>query len=305
MNFKFYPTLRRALHLAAVLAFTSCATSKVTTSNFSNIKLGTWSLTQELKGEGVILIPQWHLASSISAKTDAKIAQEVNQRAIFTQLSTWIEAHTIDAILAEGCEGAIDAQTDQKFNGWSINDLKGELSKQNSIDAILAPIAFKVRVKYPNDIQVVCADNKSLIQKNQLALSNLRGFSGFKFRIEQSTLSQSDHQTFLNASREALSLAKNSPEKIVIESLNSEVKKSLADFDLAIHQRNESFISKSRSIHGIKVIVIGAVHLKDLQLQLSQSNIAFSVWTPVGIDAKDTQLLEQLKSKLKLPEGGS
>ena len=298
--------MKNTLCLLALLSLAACVSQPpVAKSDFSNVKLGTWTQTNEMKGEGVILIPQWHLSPMVTAQAGAKLPQEANQRAIYTQLSSWIGAHTIDALLAEGCEGDIAGQANKKFNGWSIEDLKNELAHQHDIDSILAPIAFKVDARYSKDINVTCGDDEKLIKENQLALSNLRGLVGFKLRIEQGTLSANDRQSYVITAAEVLKLPRNATREVIIAKLNSEIKKSITEFDMAIHLRDQGFVSKANSIRGIKVIVIGAAHLPDLKAQLTQKNIPFSIWTPVGLDDQDAQLIEQLKAKLNSPEGQS
>ena len=303
--------MKNTFTFLALTILASCASQQpAAKSDFSNVKLGTWTQTNEMKGEGVILIPQWHLGPSINVQSGnvqsgTKLPQETNQRAIYTQLSSWIGAHTVDALLAEGCEGDIAGLANKKFNGWSIEDLKNELAHQRTIDSILAPIAFKVDARYSKEITVTCGDDDKLIKENQLALSNLRGLAGFKLRIEQGTLSANDRQSYVNSAAEILKLPRNAKRDVVIAKLNSEIKKSITEFEMAIHLRDEGFISKANSIRGIKVIVIGAAHLPDLKAQLAQKNIPFSIWTPVGLDDQDGQLIEQLKAKLNSNEGQS
>ncbi len=272
----------------------ACATKPTVTPTFSSVKLGTWTVTNEMKNEGVILIPQWHLSPGVVPKAGVPIPQEVNQRAIYLQLTSWISAHTFDALLAEGCEGNIESQANKKFNGYSINDLRNE----KNIDPILAPVAFKIDAKFSKDVNVACGDNDKLIAENQLALSNLRGLAGFKLRIEQTSLSKADRDSYVTAAAEILHLPKGAAPSVVEDKLNAEIKKSIEQFETAIHKRDQIFIAKAKDLKGIKVIVIGSLHLADLQIQLVEKNIPFSIWTPVGLEDQDAKLIEQLKARL-------
>ncbi len=276
----------------------SCASQKVVAPQFSNVKLGTWTVTNQLKNDGVILIPQWHLSPGATPKENAAVPQEVNQRAIYLQLSSWISEHTFDAMVAEGCEGNIEAQAEKKFNGYSIDDLRSELRKQKDIEPILAPVAFKVDAKFSKDVKVACGDNEKLIAENQLALSNLRGLAGFKLRIEQLSLSKLDRESYIHGAAEVLHLPKGAADSVVVEKLNAEIKKSIAEFENAIHRRDENFVAETQKLKGIKVLVVGSLHISDLQILLLEKNIPFSIWTPVGLNDQDAQLVEQLKARL-------
>ena len=293
--------MKNYFYLIFTLSLAACVSSNPNKQvplkdNFSNLKLGSWTLENNLKGDGIILSPQWHLSPNADPKPGEKVPQETNQRAIFAQLSNWIEAHTFDVFLAEGCEGRFEDQLDKKLNGWSTNDLK----IRKDIDTILAPIAFKLSAKYSKKIQILCADNEKLIKDHQMVFSNLRGLAGFKTRIEQTSLSTSDRQTYTTAATEILRLPKSSNQTIVLAKLNSEIKKSIEQFENLLHLRNESVVTKAKSQKGIKVTVIGALHINDLQAQLKKENIAFSIWTPEGLDTKDAQLIQELKGKVDL-----
>ncbi len=249
-----------------------------------------------IKDEGVILIPQWHLGSGPIPSEHPP--QEANQLAIYTQLSTWVEGHTIDSLLAEGCEGPIENQTSVKINGWSVDDLTGELSQKHNIDSLLAPIAYKIKAKYKNNLVVACGDREQLIHDNLLALSNLRGFAGFKMRLEDPQLSPQDRESYLNKAAEVLRLPRDSSLKFVLENLNSEISKSLDQFENLLQQRNDNFVLQLEQLKGIKVLVIGALHLHGLEAQLTKKKIPYSIWTPIGLEDQENRLIEQLKSKL-------
>lgn len=255
--------------------------------------MGVWDSQALEDSNGVILIPQWHLSPQTNTNpltTDPP--QSKNQSAIFYELSEWITNNYVQSIVVEGCEGILSENPDLKFNGWSLNDLQ----KEKNINNVQTHIGLKLLAKFKQKADVECGDNLELVKKNQISLSDIRAILGFKLRIEQKDLSAADKKKFVEGAREMLQMPKTASVKDIQKNLNSELAKSIAQFEDLISQRNNSFLQKISKLNGRKVILIGAIHINDLKKKLTDKKIPFSVWKPIGLSSEDEDFLQKLKN---------
>jgi hypothetical protein len=254
------------------------------------------------KNEGVILVPQWHLSPQVNTKTNKTLLPQFkNQTAIYRTVSEWIDNHSVNAVLVEGCEGTLSDFPDTHYNGWSLHELDQEKLSKNTIADIQTHVGLKLQVDYKDKVKIICGDDLQLIKENQLALSDIRGLAGFKSRIEQTGLDQKSKQNFISEAKIILKLPADISDTQVHTAVDQALQKSILHFEELIAKRNSIFVSKSKNLSGKKVIIIGALHIEDLKRQLEQQNISFSVWRPEGLEGGEDQLIDQLKSKIKGP----
>ena len=300
------------------LAFIGCSTGSKQSVPLNDDRLGAWELGTvhgklnidpvmlhqdfEHARDEVILVPQWHLSPQTNTRNlKTEIPQAKNQNAIFHMLSRWIQDGFIDSVVIEGCEGDLGKQGEVSYNGWSLNDLKNEKETGKDIDPVQTHVGLKLMAQFAEKVSVKCGDTLKLIKDNQLALSDVRGLFGFKVRIEQRDLTLTERERFVSGAKEVLSLPKKIPDDEVIAKLNAEIQSSISKFENLIQKRNDHFLSQLILLKGRKVLIVGALHIKDLESKLSVQGLPFSVWRPVGLGDDETSLIEKLKFKFKVP----
>ena len=255
--------------------------------------LGTWDPKVLEKENGVIIIPQWHLAPETDTKNiKGDLPQSINQTSIYKELSNWIVDKYVDTVIIEGCENKNEFEKSMKFNGWTLNDLL----QTPSIEEVQTHIGLKLKARFKDNIYIECGDNLALIKENQLALSEIRGLTGFKLRIEQQDLSPTIRKKYVESAKAVLHLSSEKNEKDVLAQIKLNLEKEIEIFETIIKKRNDSFINKTNEIKGRKVILIGLIHLNDMKKKLSNLNIPYSTWIPTGLDHAEKDLLSRLKA---------
>jgi hypothetical protein len=279
-----------------ILAFLGC--SSQTVKSVPSTAVGQWDVSALESPDGIVLVPQWHYSPHTQTRDHKlNLPQDKNQNAIFEQVSTWIQSQYIKSVVVEGCEGQLTSTPDISYNGWSLNILRD----QKNIESIQTHVGLKLLSRFKGSAKVECGDDLNLIKKHQLALSDIRGLAGFKMRIESSNLSPQQRAQFISGLRDVLKLQKKSREEFVLKRLDQELKISIERFEALIKKRNEIFLAKAQSLPGRKVIVIGALHIEDLKHILTEQNIPFAIWRPVGLDDDGSNLIPNLKKHLRLP----
>lgn len=246
----------------------------------------------------VTLIKQWHLSSSQRTEdiqNSRKLAQFQNQKDIFLQVSNLIKKKKTNVIIAEGCEGVIDEKFKTAFNGWSMTDLKKEV-KEDHFQDIMAPVPMKIKAMYPK-VSVVCGDNLDLIRKNLRSMSDLRGFSGFYQRLLQARKNDlNKFNAYFNQ------LKKLFPNENIIDPVQFSLKKSiksLEDFEGYIKERNTFFLKSIKAnLEGNPVVIIGGLHVMDLQKKLFLEKVKSHIVVPEGYSNDEQKLIFALKEIL-------
>lgn len=241
----------------------------------------------------VILIPQWHLSpNEITNPQAKKLPQIPNQMAIYHQLVDWVEKGQVKTVVAEGCEGEIKKGFSEKFNGWSLEDLE----KSQDLDSAITNIGLKLEAKFGPRLKVICGDNLDLINKNQLAFSDIRGLMGFKLRITDFKNQPEKYEEYLNTLREVLKLPEETSQEDVIKTLNAELVKSLESFKLIIQQRNDSFVNILNSAEKPVAVIIGAIHIEGLKNKLQNNQVL--TFEPIGLKGDEAFIVERLEKML-------
>lgn len=246
----------------------------------------------------VYIIKQWHLSPSTNTsdiEKSKKLPQYINQIDIYDRVLSLVNEKKSGVVIAEGCETNSE-YLKTNFNGWNL-----ELLEQRKIigdlDEILAPVPLKIKAKLNDEISVVCGDNLKLIQENNLAFSDLNGFSGFFERLKY--YKQNDekkYQKYLKAFKETTDF--NSKEDPVLVAKNKTLS-SLNKFRLYIEKRNLSFLDAiKKNLDENPIVVIGGLHVSNLVESLEKLDIEYEVITPSKYPAQDEQLVGKLQVSL-------
>ncbi len=254
----------------------------------------------------VVLIPQWHLSPTTdTTSSSAGLPQSENQRAIYRQLIEWVESGQVKTVLVEGCEGEVQDGFSDHFNGWSLADLQKLSAEQ--LDNVMTQVGLKLKAKVGSKVRVICGDNLALIKKHQLILSDMRGLLGFKIRIEQFKDDLKKRADYIATVRDLLKLSVGTDDSTVISKLDDELRQKLVDFNQVLHERNELFAlrAQSRDATPITAIVIGAIHIRDLDRQLQDAKLTTQTFTPTGLAGDEGDLLSQIQTLLAKPSAKS
>lgn len=267
-----------------------------------NDSLGKQTQTCEPKSQSskkhVWIFQQWHLSPSVNTQKnpEKKHPQQENQTAIYTQIDQWVSQGLIDLVLAEGCEGEINHQFSKVFNGWSMKGLKSK-SKTPQFKEIISHVPMKLEAKYQAKLKTVCADDDSLIKKQNLALSDARGALGFLTRIDQYKNNPQKSKGYLEGVRDVYQLSSIPSPKTASQILIKKIRASIKGFKNIIHLRNKKAVEIIQtSKESEQVLVIGGIHAHGLVAQLEKLNMACTVVEPRGFRNDVGVLLKQLDS---------
>ena len=244
------------------------------------------------------IIKQWHLAPkmrTLDIQASKQLPQFTNQKDIFLKLKEMVNKGKLKTILSEGCEGIIDSTFPTKHYGWGYEELE-EYLKSPVYSDIMALVPLKLEVLYKKKINIVCSDSVSLMEKNNLAFSDLRAFWGYYIRLVQ--YKQKSPQKYRRYSQ---SLFKDVPKMYQHmapeEYAKFMAKESLKDFNLYVHQRNKIIIKTFKKHKKPAALVIGAIHAEDLAEQLGKT-YKVKVITPKGMPKNADSLMKELQKAL-------
>jgi len=246
----------------------------------------------------VYLIKQWHLSPS-EITTDLikskQLPQYINQIDIYDRLIDLKIKRISSLVIAEGCSN-IESYFNSKFNGWNLELLK-ERENLGDLDEILAPVPMKMKAKFKKDITVVCGDDLDLIKQNNLALSNLKGFSGFYEKLKYfKNVDQEKFNKYLKAFKETTTIADGEDPILVAK---NKTLASLENIKFLIEKRNIKFLEKiTANIDENPSVVIGGLHIPSLSKSLKKLGIEFEIITPLNYPADDEKLFVQLYKAL-------
>lgn len=244
------------------------------------------------------IFKQWHLSpkdKTTDIQKSTQLKQFENQLDIYKSLASLIEKGEVKLILAEGCESKIKLSDSELFNGWSMKSL-AKYKDSKDFDKIMAPIGMKLKVKYPN-LKVLCGDNLELIKENQKAMSDLRGYSSFYFRLVE--YQKSDAKKFDLYKKQLQSLFPKTTIEFPIKFALEKSIASLKMFERLIEERNLKFQRLARKHYQKNpAIIIGGLHTNDLRRRFDELKLNYKVYTPKGYENDELKLLDQLKENL-------
>ncbi len=239
---------------------------------------------------------QWHLLSSQKThniKESLALPQSKNQLELYKKLKSFINKNPNALLLYEGCEGIIDESFDQEFQGWNYKDLQKKVKNPTDYQKILTHVGLKVEVAFQK-VDNQCGDNLKLIEKHQLAFSDLKAFLGYAQRLEQY---ENDPEKFQMYAKSMVgdSLLVSDPMTYALEKARTAFKQ-VKHF---LSERNLEFMkiiraNKKRSI----AVVIGGLHIEDFTQKLKTEKIPYKVYTPKGYPQQDSELLDQFEKVL-------
>lgn len=142
----------------------------------------------------------------------------------------------------------------------------------------------------------ICGDNLSLIEKNSLASSDLNGYVGYYSRLKQfKGTNTKKFQLYKKSLLEGVDQKIDNP----VEYARLRAKKSLTAFKRYTQERNDFFIRAiEKTIDKNPAVVIGGVHLPDLQQKLDDKNIKFEIISVEGYPENSDKLFDQIESLL-------
>ena len=246
----------------------------------------------------VIVVPQWHLSPQTNTQvSSANLPQAENQRAIYRQLVDWTENGVIQTVIVEGCEGEIDDSFHERFNGWTLEDLQ-KLSAE-ALDNTMTHVGLKLKAREGRKLKVLCGDLNELVKKHQLILSDLRGFLGFKIRIEEFANDIQKRADYVATVRDLMKMPQDSDEIDILSTLDDQLKDRMRQFNDVLHQRNAAFIARAKAATSPGAIVIGAIHVEDLQKQLGEAQLLAATFTPKGLRGDEAELIGEIQALLE------
>lgn len=248
----------------------------------------------------VMVIKQWHLPpKTITKGFRERYPQEKNQSAIYLALSDKIKKKKLQMIVAEGCEGEINQDFTQSFNGWDYDSLKAQ-SFRKRYDRIITLVPLKLEARYGDKVLTMCGDNNELIREGNLRLSNLRGWAGFWSRLTETDADAEKTKLYAEAAAELLKLPKTTSVKELLPQIKEHLKEELDLFQKSLAERNDSFVKVIQAKNvPTAAIVIGGLHAEDLKLKLEAAGFACDVYEPSGYQRQDEQLIQDFKKDLK------
>jgi hypothetical protein len=246
----------------------------------------------------VYLIKQWHLSpdkNTSDLERSKLLPQYSNQIDIYNRLIELKNKKISNFVIAEGCSD-INKYFGSKFNGWNLELLK-EREILGDLDDVLAPVPMKMKAKFGKNIDVICGDDLDLIKKNNLAFSNMKGFSSFYERLKHfKYLDEEKYNKYLKAFKETTDIPKGEDPVLVAK---NKTLASLKEIELYIEKRNLKFLEQIISnIDENPSVVIGGLHIPSLIKSLKELDIDFEVITPLDYPAGDEKLFRALYKAL-------
>ena len=213
------------------------------------------------------------------------------------QLLEWKDT---PAWIVEGCEGEIKKGFPLKFNGWSLADVEKRLQRDGNIDLIMTHVGLKGQALLKDKLKVMCGDSEKLVKEHLLTLSDIRAYIGFKIRLEQFKSKPTQTQIYLEELKKILKLSAKSTNQEVQKALDQALESSLRRYRDLIHERNKVFINAVKARTGRVAVVIGALHIEDLEKQLTKLKIPYIVFVPKGLDAAGGDPILALEKMLNI-----
>jgi len=241
----------------------------------------------------VTIIKQWHLSPNQSTKdveASKKLPQYENQIDIY-KTSLDLVNNGSEVIIAEGCE-KVETFYKSSFNGWDLGALK-TTDMLVGIKNVLAPVPLKLKARLGDEVEIVCGDNESIIKKNNLAFSDLKGYVNFYRRLmESKNKDQKSYEKYKKALGNIVEIKDDQDAIIIARNL---ALKSLALFQRHIEDRNLYFLKKIIDHRNDNpILIIGGLHIKGIASKLEEAGIEFEIIEPKGYPKEEDRLVDDL-----------
>lgn len=248
----------------------------------------------------VYFIKQWHLSPSVNTETDPsssrKLPQYKNQRAIYDELDSWIQAHELNVLYAEGCPipKNVDGSLGLKFNGWSLEALAA-YSKRPEFADVVTNVAFKLEAKWGDRLKAHCGDDADALRRNMLAFSDARGVLGYLTRIQEFEKDPKRVKLYLDGVIELYHLPAGATITQAEARLGTELKKSVGEIEKWIEVRNQKLVD---AIAGdpspVVAVVFGGAHASGVKKLLEEKGLGCTVLEPAGYHDDEAEMLSRL-----------
>jgi hypothetical protein len=253
----------------------------------------------------VLIVKQWHLApTTVTKGFREKYPQERNQTAIFRALADKIKAKKLQLVVAEGCEGEINADFKTAFNGWDYQSLH-KISQTRNYDKILTSVPLKLEARYTDKIRTLCGDDAKLIREGNLRLSNLRGWMGFWTRLHE-TYVDDKGKLYADTASDLLKIPRSTPVDKILSAIRGRLKDEITAFDKSLAARNDAFVKVLRDQDfETAAVVVGGLHALDLKTKLQAAGLGCEVLEPPGYQAQNEELLGEFEKAVADPPAAS
>lgn len=293
MNMKIF-----SLCVVAIFLITSCQ-QKPVQPEAPKAEVSRLEAVKPDLGRVIFLAPQWHL--SPGTKTNPPPAQSLpqqeNQFDIYRQISTKVEDKAIQHVVVEGCEGEIKTGFSENFNGWTLSDLEAMKKQARSIDEVMTHVGLKLEAQFGSRLLVACGDSRDLIQRHQMALSDIRGLWGFKIRIDQFKDNPEKKAGYIAALKKVLRIP-YATEKEAMVRLNENLREKFATFKQMISDRNDKFVETVARSPKSTAVVIGALHIEDLRKKFEARNEKVEVLAIKGLRGDEERFIEEVEKQI-------
>lgn len=254
------------------------------------------TLTARSFASEVTIFKQWHLSPKQDTQNILKatqLPQYANQEYIFITAKKLIQEGKSKVLISEGCEGEINQNFKQNFNGWDYAKLLAKKTNKE-FDKILTLIPLKLEILFSDKLLTICGDNDLLIKENQLALSDLRAYFGYTTRLMQ--FKGKDQKRYEQYAKSLGAPAGQDPILYAKEKGNA----SFIKFKELILKRNDSFYELAlKNINNNPIIVIGGLHAEDLEKRFKEKNIKVTILTDESYKQEEKTLFSQLETAFK------
>lgn len=250
----------------------------------------------------VYFVKQWHLNAGDNTKTQPdlkKYPQAQNQQEIYQMLFEWIAAKKIDTVIAEGCEGEMNASFKPAFNGWTYADLN-KISKKPEYSSIATHVGLKAEARFGDQVRTICADDAAKIKEGLVALSDMRGDLGYWMRLKQHVADPARAKPYLDGVVEMFKLKPTTTVAEAIEVVRTDLKKAFVTFTASLQARNQKVIEQVKAEKSNKpiVVVYGGLHIDQLKELAEKENLNCEVFEPLHYDNQESKLMEDFKAAI-------
>jgi len=246
-------------------------------------------------GRTVYFFKQWHLASSINTKEKQDSSpQEQNLEAIYLQLNEWVKSKSINTIVAEGCTGTIESNSDYKVNGWRVSDLE-KIKYKPGFQKIGTSVPLKIEAKYGNGIQTICGDDTALVKEQLLAFSDASADVKYLSKILENKNNPSLIRSYLDDVIQFLKLPKSASVNEIIQALKNDFNQTINRVQDAISKRNKNLVKIITSNNETNIaVVFGGMHAEGVKQLLEEQNFNCHIIEPEGYKNDEDELLNDL-----------
>ncbi|MEK7692508.1 MAG: hypothetical protein AAB425_15950 [Bdellovibrionota bacterium] len=253
------------------------------------------------------ILKLWDHAVSDDGQLDtgAKRPQTLNQASLYRQLEEWLYLHAPDrkaTVITSGCNvSEITDPYPHKIRGWTLGDLQKRVSDPG-YDALPAPIALKLKAKHGGQVRAFCADNQEFERQQSVALSGARAALGFYTRLADQNEKKQIRLEYRVRALELYQLPPSTPGKVLLKTLNRELKRNLAEFTRLANTRVDFLfqaISRAGPPESRLLVILPGASAKTLAGKLRRAGFGCQVIEPNGYASESELFLGEIDRWLR------